>query len=63
MGIAQVSNEEAVFALAEVAELFEFVSGSVDEILETSPELFQVREASDAIFVDSRAPCWNKPPF
>lgn len=55
MNISQVSNEEAVFALAEVAELFEFVSGSVDEILETSPELFQVREASDAIFVDSRA--------
>ncbi|QQD22551.1 methyl-accepting chemotaxis protein [Venatoribacter cucullus] len=55
MNISQVTNEEAVFALAEVAELFEFVSGSVDEILETSPELFQVREASDAIFVDSRA--------
>merc|ERR1712000_123562 len=30
-----------------------FVSGSVDEILETSPELFQVREASDSIFSDS----------
>ena len=55
MNISQVTNEEAVFALAEVAELFEFVSGSVDEILETSPELFQVREASDAIFNDSRA--------
>lgn len=55
MNISQVTNEEALFALAEVAELFEFVSGSVDEILETSPELFQVREASDAIFVDSRA--------
>ncbi len=55
MDISQVTNEDAVFALAEVAELFEFVSGSVDEILETSPELFQVREASDAIFVDSRA--------
>ncbi|WP_430460518.1 methyl-accepting chemotaxis protein [Thalassolituus sp. LLYu03] len=55
MNISQVTDDEAVYALAEVAELFEFVSGSVDEILETSPELFQVREASDAIFADSRA--------
>ena len=55
MNITQVRNEEAIFALSEVAELFEFVSGSVDEILETSPELFQVRESSDAIFIDSRA--------
>lgn len=55
MNITQVSNEEAIFALSEVAELFEFVSGSVDEILETSPELFQVRESSDSIFIDSRA--------
>ncbi|TNC92272.1 methyl-accepting chemotaxis protein [Thalassolituus sp.] len=54
MNISQVTNEEAVYALAEVAELFEFVSGSVDEILETSPELFQVREASDNIFQNSR---------
>ena len=46
MNLSQVSDE--------VAELFEFVSGSVDEILETSPELFQVREASDAIFADSQ---------
>ncbi|MAD44488.1 MAG: chemotaxis protein [Oceanospirillaceae bacterium] len=53
MNISQVTDEEAVYALAEVAELFEFVSGSVDEILETSPELFQVREASDSIFTDS----------
>src|SRR5690554_2570653 len=55
MNITQVKNEEAIFALSEVAELFEFVSGSVDEILETSPELFQVRESSDAIFIDSRS--------
>lgn len=55
MNISQVKNEEAIYALAEVAELFEVVSGSVDEILETSPELFQVRKASDAIFNDSRS--------
>ncbi|ASP38176.1 chemotaxis protein [Bacterioplanes sanyensis] len=53
MNISQVTDDEAKFALDEVSELFAFVSGSVDEILETSPELFQVREASDRIFADS----------
>ncbi|KSD67204.1 chemotaxis chemoreceptor PilJ [Pseudomonas aeruginosa] len=44
MSISKVTNAE------EIAELFEFVSGSVDEILETSPDLFQVREAANHIF-------------
>lgn len=50
MEITQVTDEEALERLNEIAELFEFVSGSVDEILETSPELFQVREAANGIF-------------
>ena len=50
MEISQVTDEEALERLSEIAELFEFVSGSVDEILETSPELFQVREAANGIF-------------
>ncbi|HBX56431.1 methyl-accepting chemotaxis protein [Pseudomonas sp. UBA2684] len=50
MEIAQVNDEEALERLAEISELFEFVSGSVDEILETSPELFQVRESANGIF-------------
>lgn len=50
MEISQVTDEEALERLTEIAELFEFVSGSVDEILETSPELFQVREAANGIF-------------
>jgi len=50
MGIAQVSDVEALDRLAAISELFQFVSGSVDEILETSPELFQVRESSNSIF-------------
>ncbi|MDO6682162.1 methyl-accepting chemotaxis protein [Oceanobacter sp. 5_MG-2023] len=53
MNISKVTDDEAILALSEVSELFEFVSGSVDEILETSPELFQVREASDSIFTNS----------
>ena len=54
MEITRVSEPEARERLAEIAELFEFVSGSVDEILETSPELFQVRESAGNIFSTSQ---------
>ncbi|MCD5995046.1 type IV pili methyl-accepting chemotaxis transducer N-terminal domain-containing protein [Pseudomonas sp. CDFA 602] len=54
MRIAQVEDRDARARLAEIAELFEFVSGSVDEILETSPELYRVREASGNIFNTSQ---------
>ncbi|GFM68527.1 type IV pili methyl-accepting chemotaxis transducer N-terminal domain-containing protein [Pseudomonas cichorii] len=54
MRIAQVEDRDARTRLAEISELFEFVSGSVDEILETSSELFQVREASGNIFNTSQ---------
>src|SRR3989344_8494008 len=50
MKITKVSDQEALERLSEISELFEFVSGSVDEILETSPELFQVRESANVIF-------------
>src|SRR5690606_13216342 len=52
--ITQVEDRDARTRLAEISELFEFVSGSVDEILETSPELFQVRESSGQIFSTSQ---------
>lgn len=48
--ITQVEDRDARARLAEIAELFQFVSGSVDEILETSPELLEVREAAGNIF-------------
>ena len=48
--ISQVEDSDARSRLTEIAELFEFVSGSVDEILETSPELFKVRESASNIF-------------
>ena len=54
MEITRVSEAEARERLAEISELFEFVSGSVDEILETSPELFQVRESAGNIFNTSQ---------
>ena len=54
MRISQVTDQEAIDRLLEISDLFEFVDGIVDEILETSPELFQVRAASDIIFTDSQ---------
>ena len=54
LNITQVQDEDAKDSLTEISELFAFVSGSVDEILETSPELFQVREAANRIFQDSQ---------
>jgi len=55
LGIAQVKDAEALARLAAIAELFQFVTGSVDEILETSTEVFQVRESADAILATSQA--------
>jgi twitching motility protein PilJ len=52
--ISQVQDRDAQVRLRETADLFEFVSGSVDEILETSPELLKVREASGNIFTQSQ---------
>lgn len=54
MRISQVNDEEALDRLAEISDLFSFVENSVDEILETSPELFQVRGASNIIFTDAQ---------
>ncbi|WP_145137541.1 methyl-accepting chemotaxis protein [Pseudomonas duriflava] len=53
MNITKVTDPEAVGRLNEVNELFEFVSGNVDEILGTSAELLVVREASNQIFSGS----------
>jgi twitching motility protein PilJ len=54
MDIAKVTNPEAQKRLGEISEMFQFVSGSVDEILNTSPELFKVRESANTIFTVSQ---------
>ncbi|WP_404831060.1 methyl-accepting chemotaxis protein [Endozoicomonas euniceicola] len=54
MRINQVTDDEALDRLAEIADLFSFVESSVDEILVISPELFQVRAASSMIFTDAQ---------
>lgn len=52
--IPRVTNPEAIGRLRDISELFEFVSGSVDEIIETSPELFQVRAGAESSFTVSQ---------
>lgn len=54
MRINQVSDEEALDRLAEIADLFSYVEDSVEQILENSPELFLVRSASGIIFSDAQ---------
>ncbi|MDQ7915334.1 methyl-accepting chemotaxis protein [Pseudomonas sp. 102515] len=55
MGIARITDPEAVGRLNEANKLFEFVSGNVDEILATSPELLQIRSAVGLIYRGSQA--------
>ena len=56
LGIQQVTDPEAQDALTAIADSFESsVNQSANAILETSPELFQVREAADGVFRDSPA--------
>lgn len=50
-----VTNKDAQDSLAEISKIFdESVNKSANQILQTSPELFQVRQASSSIFNDSR---------
>lgn len=49
MGIPRVTDSEALSSLAEIAELFQFVSSSVREIFEASPSLFKARQSTDGL--------------
>jgi len=53
MNISRVRDEDAIDSLAAISDHFLEVNESVDEVRETSPELFQVKEAAIAIFNDS----------
>src|SRR5690606_675895 len=52
IGVSQVTDPDAVGRLQDIADLFGFVAESVDQILLTSPELYQVRSAANSIFTD-----------
>ena len=54
LGITRVTDLDAVGRLEEIADLFSYVSDSVEQILLTSPELYQVRTAANNIFTDSQ---------
>jgi twitching motility protein PilJ len=55
LGVQQVDDPEAQDALTAIADIFErSVKQSAKAILDTSPELFQVRAAADSIFQDSK---------
>lgn len=51
MRITKVTDADARASLTEISKLFEFVSGSVDEIFQASPDLLEGRQAADAIAV------------
>ncbi|WP_101758540.1 methyl-accepting chemotaxis protein [Oceanicoccus sp. KOV_DT_Chl] len=53
MRISRVTDKDAQVSLEEVNKLFEFVSGSVDEIFQASPDLLKSRTAAEGIVVDS----------
>jgi twitching motility protein PilJ len=53
MRISRVSNAEARASLTEIAKLFQFVTGSVDDIFQASPDLLKVRKEMNAILVDA----------
>lgn len=52
-GISPVENREALSYLKETNKLFQIVNLNADQILKTSPELFQVKNAAYSIFLDS----------
>ena len=53
MRISRVTDKDAKASLEEINKLFEFVSGSVDEIFQASPNLLKARQAAESIVVDS----------
>src|SRR5690606_21225661 len=53
MRISRVNDKGARASLDEINKLFQFVSGSVDEIFQASPELLKTSQAATAIAVDS----------
>ena len=53
MGIKRVNDTEARQALEEIAALFQFITTSIDDIFDASPDLEKVHESADEIMVDA----------
>jgi twitching motility protein PilJ len=54
LGVSRVQNAQAMQSLGEVKTLFEAIGPSINIILDSSSDLFEVRGAADGIFLDSR---------
>lgn len=53
MRISRITDEEAQESLAEIAELFDFVNSSIQEIFEGSPALLAALQANEALIDDA----------
>ena len=53
LNISRVRNAKVLGLFKNITGQFQVVRDSADQIIEASPELFQVREAADKIFIDS----------
>ena len=49
MGIAKITNAQANESLQRITKLFAFVSGSIKDIYEKSPDLFSARQALNGV--------------
>jgi twitching motility protein PilJ len=54
LGVSQVLNSQALQTLGQAKDLFENIKPPINTILKSSSDLFEVRGAADAIFLDSR---------
>ncbi|WP_097459309.1 methyl-accepting chemotaxis protein [Mangrovitalea sediminis] len=54
MGVTKITDQDAIYGLESVQELFDFVQKNVNAILQASPDLFKVRNAANNIFVNSQ---------
>lgn len=55
LGVQAIENEDALPILGEIYDLFGTVGENVQRILEASSQLFEVKQASQNIFLDSEA--------
>ncbi|AFP32618.1 methyl-accepting chemotaxis protein [Marinobacter sp. BSs20148] len=53
LAITRVANEDALYGLGAVSELFGFIASNADAVLQASPDLFKVSNAANDIFENS----------
>jgi twitching motility protein PilJ len=53
LAITRVANDDALYGLGAVSELFGFIASNADAVLQASPDLFKVSNAANDIFENS----------